>query len=276
MTATGGGKMKRVSMCFAVLVVAELCALTGAGLAAQIRLSNDIAWVSSSDAYKCCVQQAYTDAGRRVRDLSRGEKPGTWCVVFDADETIISNVEFQTSLQARGVGYSGKAWDEWCNKGRATALPGAREFCAAVRECGGKVVIITNREEDVRKATLKNLDELGFTYDACIFREGPYRADRSKAVRRADVEGGALKTLPAGKRLPALKILMLVGDQTPDLYNDKEIGFKDVKERFGRDLVIMPNPMYGDWEKGGTFVEAVGEASGAPTGKRAVVHSTSP
>ena len=268
--------MQRARIAFAAMLLVALCAFTGAGQAARIKLSNDIAWVSSSDAYKCFVQQAYADAGRRVRDLSRAEKPGTWCVVFDADETIISNVEFQASLQARGVGYSGKAWDEWCNKGRATALPGAREFCAAVRECGGKVIIITNREEDVRKATLKNLDELGFTYDACIFREGLYRADRSKAVRRADVEGGALKTLPAGKRLPSLKILMLVGDQTHDLYNDKEIDFKDVKERFGRDLVIMPNPMYGDWEKGGTFVEAVGEASGAPLKKGAAVFATSP
>jgi 5'-nucleotidase (lipoprotein e(P4) family) len=258
----GGGEMKRVGMVFAALLVTALCALTGAGLAAQIRLSNDIAWVSSSDAYKCCVQQAYADAGRRLRDLSREGRPGVWCVVFDADETIISNVEFQASLQARGITYSGQAWDEWCNKGKATALPGAREFCATVRERGGKVVIITNRQEAVKRATLRNLDALGFGYDACLFREGPYGADRSKAVRRADLERGTLKTLPEGKRLPPLKILMLVGDQTHDLYNDKEMGFKDVKERFSRDLVIIPNPMYGDWEKGGTFVEAVGAASG--------------
>jgi len=268
--------MKRGSMRSAAVLLVALCALTGAGLAAQIKLSNDIAWVSSSDAYKCCVQQAYYDAGRRLRDLARAEKPGTWCVVFDADETIISNVEFQASLQARGIGYSGRAWDEWCNKEKATALPGAREFCAAVREGGGRVVIITNRQEAVKRATLRNLDALGFAYDACLFREGPYGADRSKAMRRADLERGMLKTLPEGKRLPPLKIMMLVGDQVHDLYNDDELGFKDVKERFGKDLVIIPNPMYGDWEKGGTFVEAVGAASVRPAEKGAKAPAASP
>jgi predicted secreted acid phosphatase len=55
---------------------------------------------------------------------------------------------------------------------------------------------------------------------------------------------------------------MLVGDQAHDLYRHDEKGFEGVKERFGRDLVILPNPMYGDWERGGTFVEAVGAAAG--------------
>lgn len=248
--------MKRIGMVFAALLAVALCAPTGTVSAARIKLSNDILWVKSSDAYNCCVQQAYCDAGRRMRDLSRGEKPGAWCVVLDVDETILSNVEFQAALQIKGTGYSGEAWDDWCNKSKATALPGAREFCAAARECGGKVIIITNRDGDVKKATLKNLDDLGFAYDACIFREGSYKGDRSKAARRADVERGSLKTLPVGARLPALKILMLLGDQTHDLYDCDKLSFKDVKDRFGKDLVILPNPMYGDWERQGAFVES--------------------
>ncbi|MEJ2745012.1 MAG: HAD family acid phosphatase [bacterium] len=248
--------MRRITMFFAALLAMVFYVQSGTVFAAQIRLSNDIVWAKSSDAYKCCVQQAYCDAGKRMRDLAKGAKPGSWCVVLDADETIISNVEFQESLQRRGIGYSGKVWDDWCNKCKATALPGAREFCAAVKERGGKVIIITNRDGDVKKATLKNLDALGFSYDACILREGPYSGDRSKAARRADVEKGSLKTLPAGKRLPALKILMRVGDQTHDLYGDG-LSFKDVKERFGKDLVIIPNPMYGDWSRKGAFVEAM-------------------
>jgi 5'-nucleotidase (lipoprotein e(P4) family) len=246
--------MKRVTVVLAALLAMTFCAPAGTVFAARIRLSNDIVWVKSSDAYKCCVQQAYCDAGKRMRDLSKGKKPGTWCVVLDADETIISNIEFQESLQIRGISYSGRVWDEWCNKSKAPALPGAREFCAAVRERGGKVIIITNRDGDVKKATLKNLNDLGFAYDACILREGPYKGDRSKAARRADVERGSLKTLPAGTRLPALKILMRVGDQTHDLYSDKS-SFKDVRERFGKDLVIIPNPMYGDWDRD-AYVEA--------------------
>jgi 5'-nucleotidase (lipoprotein e(P4) family) len=248
-----GGAMKRGTMFFAVLLALAFCMPGGTASAARIKLSNDIVWVKSSDAYKCCVQQAYCNAEKRMRDLSNGAKPGTWCVVLDADETIISNVEFQESLQIKGTVFSSEAWTEWCNKCKAPALPGAREFCAAVKKCGGKVIIITNRGDRVKQATLKNLNALGFDYDACIFRGGPYKGDRSKAERRADVEKGALKTLPAGTHLPALKILMLVGDQTHDLYGSES--FNDVKERFGRDLVIIPNPMYGDWYKD-AYVEA--------------------
>lgn len=251
--------MKRATLFLAALLAAALCAPAGTALAARIKLSNDIVWVKSSDAYKCCVQQAYCDAGGRMRELSKAEKPGAWCVVLDADETIINNVEFQASLQIKGTGYSGEAWDEWCNKSKAAALPGAREFCAAVRSCGGKVIVITNRDGDVKRATLKNLDDLGFVYDACIFREGPYKGDRSKAARRTDVEKGGLQTLPVGTHLPALKILMLVGDQVHDLYDCDKLGFKDVKERFGKDLVILPNPMYGDWDKD-AYVETAPQA----------------
>lgn len=240
----------------AVIALAALCAPAPVCFAGKVKLPNDIAWVYVADTYKCCVQQAYLNAARRLRELAKDEKPGAWCVVLDADETIISNVQFQIDLVAKGVPHSKELWDEWCMKGKATALPGAKEFCALVRELGGKVIIITNRQGPVKEATLRNLDALGFTYDACLLRDGPYAMDRSKTMRRADVEKGEVKTLPEGKRLPPLKILMLAGDQTHDLYSEKAMGFEDVKERFGRDFVMIPNPMYGDWIREAVYADA--------------------
>jgi 5'-nucleotidase (lipoprotein e(P4) family) len=193
---------------------------------------------------------------KRLRELARGQKPGTWCVILDADETIISNVQFQMELQAAGRGYSAAGWNEWCQRRQATALPGAKEFCALVKELGGKVIIITNRKHPpLRKATVQNLDALGIPYDACLLREGPYIQDRSKTMRRSAVEKGTVQTLGPNKKLPPLRILMRVGDQTHDLYEDKKLSFENVKDRFGTDLVIIPNPMYGSWTYSSSVIQ---------------------
>ncbi|MCX6357920.1 MAG: hypothetical protein NT045_08635 [Candidatus Aureabacteria bacterium] len=212
-------------------------------------LSNGVAWVLRSDAYKACVAQAYADASCRLRELAAGAKSGGWCVVLDADETIISNAAFEAELDEKGTVHSDETWTAWCNREAATLLPGAREYCALVKSLGGRVIIITNREAPVRAATLKNLDRLGLPYDLCIFREGPYLRDSLKTTRRADIEAGEIKMLPGEKRLPPLRILMLAGDQMHDLYNPREKGFEQMRERFGKDLVAIPNPMYGDFMK---------------------------
>ncbi|MDD5556176.1 MAG: HAD family acid phosphatase [bacterium] len=259
-----------------IVAVIALCSLAAGVQAARVQLPNDVAWVYASDAYKGCVMQAYLNAGLRLRGLAGEEKPGTWCVVLDADETIISNVRHQVNLSVKGISHSREVWNEWCNEGKAAALPGAKEFCALVRELGGKVIIITNRQEAVKDATIKNLDALGFAYDACLMREGPYAMDRSKTVRREAVEKGTVKTLPEGKSLPPLKILMLVGDQTHDLYNDKSASFDDVKERYGRDFVMIPNPMYGEWESRGGYEVAWAEAPAKPAAPAAPASPAKP
>jgi len=256
--------MKIMRLSKSALLAAALLLVLVSVSTGQVKLSNDIAWVRAADAYKCCVQQAYANAGKRLRELARGKAPGSWCVVLDADETVISNHQFQAELQAAGVEYSQDAWTNWCNRKEAEALPGAREFCRLVRELGGKVIIVTNRKGEVKDATIANLDALGVPYDAVLVREGAYALDRTKERRRSDIARGMIKTLPPEKKLPPLKILMLVGDQTHDLYGD-DLNFEKVKDRFGEDLVIIPNPMYGDWARPGVTVE--GKAAPAPAQK---------
>lgn len=231
------------------LVVLTLIALLIplAGSAKTVSLPNDIAWVMTSDTYPACVQQAYLNAINRLRILAGGKQPGTWCVVLDADETIISNVRFQAELAASGQGYSGAAWNAWCQRMEATALPGAIEFLNEVRNLGGKIIIVTNRQAPLGEPTIKNLKKVGIPFDVCLLREGVYQDDRSKARRRGDIEKGSVKNLPLGSRLPPLEILMLSGDQTHDLYEGKSLD--EVKDRFGKDLIVIPNPMYGDWTK---------------------------
>lgn len=231
----------------------------------EVKLTKDVQWVNGSEEFQLCARQAYMNAMNRLRKLAENEKPGTWCVVLDADETVISNLEFQKELQARGIGYDGSLWTEWGLKGKAAAISGAKEFCGLVQELGGKVIIITNRKDPLREATIKNLDELGIPYDACILREGPYSGDRTKVQRRDDVEKGTIQGYWAEKNFPPLKILMLAGDQKHDLYDGKKEKFSQIKDRVAKDFIVIPNPMYGDWESAdGYKIPTIGSPENVP------------
>ncbi|HOO77578.1 MAG TPA: HAD family acid phosphatase [bacterium] len=244
----------------AVVFLASI--LIPAAGAKEVRLSNAVAWCQAADTYKECVLQAYLNGMERLKKLAAGEQAGTWCVVLDADETVLSNVRFQADLEAMGEQYSGPLWTTWCLKEEATALPGAAEFCALARRLGGKVVICTNRKGDVKDATAANLKKVGIPYDVLLVREGAYALDRDKTMRRGDIEQGTIKTLPSGTKLPPLKILMLCGDQNHDLYDAKKVSFDEAAPRFGTDLVVLPNPMYGDWANEGVFVETAAPGTG--------------
>lgn len=245
--------MKRFQITQSALVIITLIFPSLSAYAAQNIPGNDILWVRQSEAYECCVYQAYVNGMRRLRELAEGKEPGTWCVVLDADEMVISNVEFQEDFSVAGGKNFTAMWNAWCMRAEAEALPGAREFCELAKELGGRVIIVTNRKNPpLRGATEKNLKAQGIPYDACLLREGPYLNDRAKTMRREDVEKGTVKTLPEGMKLPPLDILMLAGDQTHDLY-EHGAGFDKVKDRFGKDLMIIPNPMYGDWARGGSY-----------------------
>ncbi len=237
--------MKSKNKLFLVILAILAISIPLPGAAKTVTLPNDISWVYAADTYRGCVQQAYLNAINRVKVLAEGKEPGTWCVVLDADETIISNVKFQAEQAAKGEGYSRDAWNAWCQRMEATALPGAIEFLNVVRELGGKIIIVTNRQAPLGEPTVKNLEKVGIPFDVCLLREGVYKEDRSKTQRRGDIEKGTVKNLPLGQRLPRLEILMLAGDQTHDLYAEET--FDQVKDRYGKDLIVIPNPMYGDW-----------------------------
>jgi 5'-nucleotidase (lipoprotein e(P4) family) len=242
--------------------------------AEQVKLSVDVTWVKASDEFKGCVEQIYRGAMVRLRDLAKSEKAGTWCVVLDVDETVLNNVDFQIDLAKAKKGYDRQMWNDWCLKGIAPALPGAQEYCALIRELGGKVVLITNRQNPPLKySTAKNLDEQGIVYDALLLREGVYEKDGDKTGRRADVEKGDIKTLTV--KLPPLKILMLAGDQCDDLYA-KGATFESVKDRYAKDFVMIPNPMYGDWANPGVFVETAAPAAPAMPAQPAAAPAARP
>lgn len=232
------------------LVVATLAACApavapaAAPTASAARLPNDIHWFRNSAEQRALTLQVYRSAGDQLRELARGMTAGTWAVILDADETVLDNSLYQVRITRRGERFADETWNAWVREARATALPGSAEFVRLVRQLGGRVAIVTNRAEIVCPETRQNLRTLGFVVDVVLCKpEGPSdKNPRFQAVAQGTAAPG----------LPPLRVLMYVGDNiqdfptlTQELRNAQHSAF----ERFGRTYFMLPNPMYGSWER---------------------------
>lgn len=210
--------------------------------ASATALPNDVRWVRSSAEHDALFLQVYRVAEARVRDLATTRRPGTWAVILDADETVLDNSEYQRRLARTGTSFDSDTWNAWVREEAAGVLPGAADFMAAVSDLGGRVAIVTNRDDVVCDATRANLRALGLRPDVVLCQTGP----SDKNPRFTSVRDG---TTPAG--LPPLEVLVWVGDNIQDFPGLTQAARPDAAALapFGERYFILPNPMYGSWER---------------------------
>src|SRR5215213_1324297 len=207
-----------------------------------------VLWTQSSAEYRALALQAFNFARLRVdQDLAqhrsrRRMKPPA--IIVDTDETVLDNSRFQAELILRNVAYTSQAWHEWCNRAEAGAVPGAVEFLNYSFRRGVHVFYITNRRQTEKAGTVANLKKLGFpdvSEETVMIRE--QGGTSSKETRRQSVRS-------------RYRVVLLVGDNLND-FNDDFSG-KSIADRkaqvdreqsdFGTQFIVVPNPMYGDWE----------------------------
>lgn len=80
-------------------------------------------------------------------------------VVLDIDETALSTYEYQKGM---GFGHYGKAWHQWIEMRRATAIAPVLAFYQAARARGLALFFVTGRREKSRAATEDNLRQVGY------------------------------------------------------------------------------------------------------------------
>ncbi len=205
-------------------------------------LPLEIHWVRNSAEYVAALEQTYRLAGEALARRAAGREPGSWAVVVDADETLISN-----SLQSKehaAVPHEPfeEQWDAWVERREAPALPGARRFLERVHELGGRIAVVTNRRQRHCPQTADNLRAQQLPFDVVLCRG----EERDKAPRWRSVEEGT-----ADPELPPLEIVMWLGDNIHDFPGlDQELRFAPAErfDEFGDRFFILPNPMYGSWE----------------------------
>ena len=162
--------------------------------------------------------RAYVARGDYARDVAAvAEKARAWleeraargggrlAVVFDVDETLLSNLP---SMEELDFGYVPAEWRRWVEEARAPALEPVRSLFRRARELGMETLVITGRREGEREATARNLRAAGCSdYAALVCRP---EGERGPV---ADYKAAARARLAAEGRV----IVANIGDQESDL-----------------------------------------------------------
>ena len=104
---------------------------------ATAAMPDSLHWFRNSAEYRATAIQAYHLATQQIEKAAAGMESGTWAVILDADETVISNLEYQIELAEKHQTHTAEAWRAWVARRAATPLPGAAAFLARTRELGG-------------------------------------------------------------------------------------------------------------------------------------------
>ena len=218
--------------------------LAAATTAAAGPYRNALLWTQVSTEHEACLRSLYRLAALCLDQALADSSWSAWgqrdaarlppAVVLDLDETVLDNSPFAAWLERQGRVYDGPAegdWARWVARGEARALPGAAEFLATARERGVEILFVSNRREGDRESTLRNLADLGLAAPSPSLRLAPPPpGDPDKAPRLAEVAA-------------ARRVLLLVGDSAADF---PAAAADD--PRWGREWILLPNPVYGGWE----------------------------
>ncbi len=164
-------------------------------------------------------------------------------VVLDIDETVLDNSPYNGRLLKDNAVYKSSTWKDWTNQANAKFIPGAADFLDYLAQREVKPIFISNRSVDEVETTRENLKKLGFEYpmDSFHFKS----STSSKEGRRNSVSDQN-------------QIILLIGDNLADFHHifdenktveKRKIQVKKMREEFGTRFIVLPNIMYGDWEK---------------------------
>lgn len=220
-------------------------------------LIHSTTWVRTSVEYDAITREAWRLAIERLDEAlahpfwtAALEQTGGYhdlppAVIVDVDETVLDNSPFQTRMIRAGEEFDAEAWTEWVMEAAAPPVPGALEFARAAQRRGVTIFYITNRDMPLEAATRQNLEAAGFPVDP--------REDRvlSRGERRDWISDKSSRRAVVAR---GYRILLLVGDDFNDFVSarlsvdQRESLATRHSDRWGRQWIMLPNPLYGSWE----------------------------
>jgi len=233
-----------------LFVVASLTA--SAQTPAQPQVDNSyleaaVLWQQTSGERRALSYQTFALArmmlDRDLRMNRRLRKPRA--IIVDVDETIVDNIRYEATMVKDGVPHTSDRFTDWVNRAEGTAIPGALEFLRYANSRGVRVFYITNRKHIEKEGTARNLKQLGFpnVNDQTLLVR-PEKGESSKEPRRLAVSS-------------RYRVVLLMGDNLNDFAevfeNSRTVDGRNEsvernKAQFGTRFIVLPNPMYGDWE----------------------------
>ncbi|GGG37448.1 5'-nucleotidase [Dokdonia pacifica] len=210
---------------------------------------QSVLWQQHSAEYKALCHQAFNLAQLQLDNilLQKNKQGKPLAIITDIDETLLNNSPFNAKLIETDKNYSKENWIKWGLLEKATPIPGSLEFFKYAESKGVQIFYISNRYLIQEKETKKNLIKLGFPFidqKHILLRE----KTSGKQERRQEV-------------LKENSVIMLIGDNLSDfddLFDNKPTSERNkivdnLRNKFGKEFIVLPNPMYGDWETKGIY-----------------------
>lgn len=239
--------------------------------AAEPEADLGILWVRDAAEYQALAIQAFAAAGE---DLSRMIDDRSWsalpdqtdaadlkpAIIFDVDETLVSNVQFQIQLEPP---FRDSKLDGWNATNRALPVPGAADFVRRAGDAGVEIFYVTNRPCTLiagvadpcpqKRITIEDLNEAGIPADAEHVMLASERAEwtQEKKVRRdliaADYRVIMLIGDDLGDFIPCVRKVVVAPCTEPATQDSRKAQTEKYAAYWGDGWYVLPNPMYGSW-----------------------------
>jgi 5'-nucleotidase (lipoprotein e(P4) family) len=190
--------------------------------------------------YRALCFQAYNIARLRLDQYKSSGKPPA--IITDIDETVLDNSPYQAQRSLQGLDYEKESWYHWTDLALADTVPGSASFLKYAASKGFEVFYITNRDGRERQTTLRNLEKFDLP-----------NTDMRHLILKQDISSKELRRKFVAD---THDIVMLIGDNLSDfsiLFDKKPVAERAQNtnlsaQEFGNRFIIIPNPVYGDWE----------------------------
>ncbi len=206
------------------------------------------AFIQQAAEYHALCLQAYNIARLRLDEALKKETSSTdgvvkpKAIITDIDETVLDNSMEEVHRDLQGKAFNPSDWNKWTSMAKADTVPGAFSFLKYASSKGVEIFYISNRDENDREGTLKNLQKFGFP--------------------NADHVHLLLRQISSGKESRRQQVMsthdveLLIGDNLGDfsmLFDKKSVeermqAAKNMAAQFGDRFIVLPNSVYGEWE----------------------------
>lgn len=261
----------RITKRYVSPLLAALLALPACSSTPEPDVHAGIVWVQHAAEFDANALQTYRDAGddlaEKINDpdwsaLPEQEDAGHLppAIIFDVDETVVSNVGFQLTLVPP---FRDEDLNAWNAANTAVPIPGVVEFAEKARAMGVELFFVTNRpcmpDADTGDAcpqhavTTQDINEAGI----------PVSPDR---VMLSYQEPGWNKEKKNRRDVIArdYRVIMLMGDDLGDFIAcsrrravtpcsegatraSRDQATYEYRDYWGNGWYILPNPMHGSW-----------------------------
>lgn len=200
------------------------------------------AWQQRSAEYKALCYQAFSIARVRIEQSNQARSPKPKAIMTDIDETLLNNSPYEVHQLLQGKDYDDASWKDWTSRGIADTMPGALHFLQYASAAGIEIFYVTNRDQSEREGTLKNLKKFNFP-----------NADNEHLLLKGN---SSSKEERKNTIAETHTIVLLMGDNMNDFsamfekknpYDRAKVA-DDFAGDFGNRFIVLPNPVYGDWE----------------------------